>query len=135
MYAYFDSTASQPTPVLGWIEGDTPFFQTLSPDDVIELTQEQWNSREATPFVMDGKLVPEPVKTADQLLALANAQLKSSAKGELDATDLVAFRCFKAGVTYPAEWQAYTLALRNIVNGVDTQSTSLPSKPAYPSGT
>jgi hypothetical protein len=76
--------------------------------------------------------IPEP--TNEQLLAEASMKFKLSAQILLDATDLVAFRCFKAGVAYPAEWQSYTLALRNIVNGTN-KSTSLPSKPAYPAGT
>lgn len=61
--------------------------------------------------------------------------LKISAQVALDATDLVAFRCFKANVAYPAKWQQYTSALRSISNGTDTRSTSLPVKPAYPEGT
>jgi hypothetical protein len=74
-------------------------------------------------------------KTPEQLLSEANLALKWAAQVALDATDLVAFRCFKAGVAYPAEWQQYTTDLRSISNGTDTTSTSLPVKPAYPAGT
>jgi hypothetical protein len=76
-----------------------------------------------------------PALTAAQVASAAKLRLQSDARTVLDVTDLVAFRCFKAGVPYPAEWQSYTLALRSIVNGTDTTSTSLPSKPAYPAGT
>jgi hypothetical protein len=85
------------------------------------------------PSTLQPYVVPE--KTPEQLASIANGQLKVTAQITLEETDLVAFRCFKAGVAYPQEWQAYTLALRAIVNGTDTASTSLPSKPAYPAGT
>lgn len=32
-------------------------------------------------------------------------------------------------------WVNYRRALRNIINGTDTTSTSIPTKPAYPAGT
>lgn len=32
-------------------------------------------------------------------------------------------------------WVNYRRALRNIVNGTDTTSTAIPTKPAYPAGT
>jgi len=73
---------------------------------------------------------PEP-PTPAQL----HRQLQAQAQAALDKTDLVAFRCFKAGIAYPPEWQAHTLALRAIVSGADIGSTSLPPQPAYPAGT
>ncbi len=73
---------------------------------------------------------PEP-PTAVQL----HQQLQAAAQAALDKTDLVAFRCFKAGIVYPPVWQAYTQALRAIVNGTDISSASLPTQPAYPAGT
>lgn len=68
-------------------------------------------------------------------LARSKTALKQAAQAELDATDLVCLRCYKAGVSYPAAWQAYTMALRAIVSGTDTTSTALPTRPAYPAGT
>ncbi len=44
-------------------------------------------------------------------------------------------RCMAAGVAVPAAWSAYVLALRNIVNGTDKTSTTLPTQPIYVSGT
>lgn len=61
--------------------------------------------------------------------------LKEQAKAELDRTDIVAVRCIKAGVAYPASWQTYTAALRAIISGADTTSTVLPVQPTYPAGT
>jgi hypothetical protein len=49
----------------------------------------------------------------------------------LQESDLVAIRCFKAGISFPPEWQAYVLALRSVLN---TGST-LPVRPSYPAGT
>ena len=53
----------------------------------------------------------------------------------LSKSDLVVTRCYSAGVAVPTTWQTYRTALRNIVNGTDTISTTLPTAPAYPAGT
>ncbi len=72
---------------------------------------------------------------APPLAVQLHQPLQAEAQAALDKTDLVAFRCFKAGVAYPPAWQIYTQALRAIANGTDTASTSLPIQPAYPAGT
>ncbi len=72
---------------------------------------------------------PAPVQPSAHEILQAQAQLA------LDKTDVVAGRCFKAGVAFPAAWQTYTQALRAIANGTDAASTSLPAQPPYPSGT
>ena len=69
--------------------------------------------------------------TAQQL----HQQLQAQAADALSKTDIVAGRCFKAGIAFPSAWQTYTVALRAIVSGTDTISTSLPTQPAYPAGT
>ncbi len=73
----------------------------------------------------------QPVQTH----ASARQLLVSRAQAALSNTDVVAGRCFKAGVAFPASWQSYTQALRAIANGTDTTSTSLPAQPGYPAGT
>jgi len=76
------------------------------------------------------------LKTQATLDAEANAALRPAAQTELEHTDLVALRCFKANVAFPADWQAHAVACRNIVNGTDTTSTILPGRPTtYPAGT
>ena len=75
--------------------------------------------------------IQHPQPTAAQL----NAELIASAKSSLAATDLVALRCWKSSVAYPADWLNYTNELRAIVNSTDTTSTALPTQPAYPAGT
>lgn len=54
----------------------------------------------------------------------------------LDQTDLVALRCFKAGVEFPSEWKDYTAVLRDMVTAPPSDQTRpLPARPAYPAGT
>lgn len=55
-----------------------------------------------------------------------------SAKRELEATDIVAIRCVKAGVPFPSEWKNYSDTLRSIVSGSEVE---VPVKPEYPGGT
>ena len=56
---------------------------------------------------------------------------RTEAQAALDRSDLVALRCFKNGVSFPAEWATYCAALRAIVvSGVGP----LPVQPAYPEG-
>lgn len=77
---------------------------------------------------------------AAQLLAPSEAQLwgavQRRARAALEGSDIVAIRCAKAGVKYPAEWQEYDSALRAIVSSQSGDaSAAFPDRPAYPSGT
>lgn len=56
-----------------------------------------------------------------------------SALAALAVSDRVSIRCAKKGVSF-ASWLDYDAALVAIVNGTDTTSTTLPTKPAYPAG-
>lgn len=56
----------------------------------------------------------------------------AEARSALDASDMTALRCMKAGIAFPADWQAYCATLRAIVAG--TQSGPLPARPNYPAG-
>lgn len=67
-------------------------------------------------------------KTADEL----SAELKGLAQSALNASDMVALRCVKADVKFPAEWKAYVADLRAVIKGT---STALPVQPEYPAGT
>jgi len=60
--------------------------------------------------------------------------LMFDATNALLETDVIAIRCYKAGIPFPTEWQKYTVAVRDIVNGTDTISTELPAKPDLPVG-
>jgi len=49
---------------------------------------------------------------------------------EIQASDLVAIRCVKAGIPFPADWITYIAALRQV-----TEKSDMPIKPPYPAGT
>jgi hypothetical protein len=70
--------------------------------------------------------------------AAAAPALSALAQDELDMVTGprgTVIRCLAAGVAVPVEWIAYIRRLRAIANGADTESTSLPERPAYPEGT
>ena len=73
MYASFDSTAAQPTPVTGWYDALTPACQLVPAVNLLTLTQAEWDNRLNTPFVSAGVLVAPPVPAAAQLLTAAQA--------------------------------------------------------------
>jgi hypothetical protein len=73
MYAQFDSSAPQPSPVIGWHETMTPAAQLVLPANLLTLTQAQWDNRLNTPFISGGALVAAPVPTAAQFLSTAQA--------------------------------------------------------------
>lgn len=70
------------------------------------------------------------VVAPDPELVVEDAAMR--ARIELDASDTVALRCFKAGVAWPPDWKDYCEALRNIVRG---GGGALPARPKYPAGT
>ena len=73
MYAQFDSTAIQPTPVTGWYDAQTPAMLAVPVANILTLSQAEWDNRENTPYVQNGILVVPPTPTAAQLLATARA--------------------------------------------------------------
>ena len=105
-------------------------YGTLPPaGELIELTPAEWQSRLANPTlwgVDGGKLVAVPMIVPPVPLAI-------QAQAALEASDLTAIRCLKAGVAFPAEWQAYCTTLRAIVGGGAAEA--LPPRPDYPAGT
>ena len=93
-----------------------------------------------------GEVLFEDYATPDELTAafsgyavaiakLNRAPFIASAQAALDKSDTTVLRCYSAGVAVPSAWQTYRAALRAIVSGSDTTSTTLPITPAYPSGT
>jgi hypothetical protein len=59
--------------------------------------------------------------------------LKFAAKLAIRQSDITIIRCAEFSVAIPEEWKDYRTALRAIMAGTDT--TTLPTKPAYPAGT
>lgn len=69
---------------------------------------------------------------AESQSAQERSDLISKAQVALDKSDLTATRCFKAGVSFPSEWQTYVTSLRSIAS---SGTGSLPDQPPYPIGT
>lgn len=69
-----------------------------------------------------------PAEKAQQILVM-------TAQAALEKSDKTVIRAYAAGVALPTEWQNYRMALRQIVNGSDKTSKTLPVAPAdYPKG-
>jgi hypothetical protein len=71
-----------------------------------------------------------PVVNATELWKEFQAQAQLA----LDKSDLVAMRCFKAGIAFPTAWQSYVIALRAIVSASTGTASTLPTQPSYPVG-
>ncbi|OPY15599.1 MAG: hypothetical protein A4E66_00003 [Syntrophus sp. PtaB.Bin001] len=65
---------------------------------------------------------------------LAKEALKERAQEELEKSDMVCIRCYKAGVAYPADWHARDEELRAIKRGTST-AAEIPTQLDYPEGT
>lgn len=94
-YAYFDSTQSPPSPVLGWYDTAALSYPSLpSQSDLLELTSVQWSARLTGSWaVASGALVtyvpPTPTPTlAQQAQALlaTGLEITSTGDGALDGT-------------------------------------------------
>ena len=104
----------------------TPFDQTKPYKNIdgvnINLTQAE----------IDANVISAAINQAEASVA----QLKSQATQTLQKTDITVLRCYSAGVSVPADIQAYRVALRAIANGTDTTSTVLPTAPTdFPANT
>ena len=87
------------------------------------------NSPVGIGFTYDGTNFSAPVTTQVVI------PLPVQAKAALDKSDITMLRCIENGVAVPASWSSYRKALRDISNGTDVVSLTLPSVPAFPSGT
>lgn len=69
--------------------------------------------------------------------AQVHAALQASAQAALDKSDITVIRCAAAQppVPVPTDLTTYRAALRAIVNGTDTISTTLPATPIFPVNT
>lgn len=76
----------------------------------------------ASGWTYDGTNFTVPIVTVDYV---------AEAKAALNKSDSVALRCLKAGVAFPAAWQAYVTTARANVNG----ATNTLTQPSYPEGT
>lgn len=96
----------------------------------IQITADQEASGGALRWV-DGALEID----SSASLAAAWRQTQKAAMSELEASDLVALRCFKAGIKFPAAWKTYVSQLRAIVSAYGGDSSQpLPDRPDLPDG-
>jgi hypothetical protein len=99
---------------------------------MLEVTAAQWAQigpgwQVVNGIPIEGQITVTPIPLALQAQAALDA---------MDAPGGCAIRCFKSGQAFPADWQAYTVELRAIVNGTASpMPTSLPVQPAFPAGT
>ncbi|ADE12124.1 hypothetical protein [Sideroxydans lithotrophicus] len=145
MYASFDSTATQPTPVTGWYDDMTPACKLVPAANLLQLTQAQWDNRLNTPYVQNGALVAAPAPTSAQISAQAWSAYQAGAKGALLATDTTVARISEAislGATTATTadvvaFMQYRKDLRAILTQAQPKTipTSLPTKPPYPANT
>jgi hypothetical protein len=135
-YAAYDSTGA----IIAYYDSiDSPVPQGVT---AIEITDEQWQAAISTPgyTISNGAMVAPAMPTAAQVAAQHAAATwaiyQTSAKAALDASDITILRCYEKGVATPAAWSSYRDALRAIVSAQTGDPTqSLPTRPAYPSGT
>lgn len=110
-------------------------------DDDVSATETDgvWSFRTATgaPLALPADLTPCPNnQPPGPTMAQLWTDYQRAARAALDQTDMVALRCWKAGVTFPADWQTYTQALRAVVGAATGDPTKpLPTAPSFPAGT
>lgn len=103
------------------------------PDGAVECTQEQQQNAQRW-TISNGAIVA--VDTTAMDAAVAWSAYKVTAQAALDCSDVTIIRCMENSVAVPAEWLAYRKDLRSIISASSGDATvSLPTRPAYPSGT
>lgn len=100
-----------------------------------DATYEAWLGAGNLPTRIASEAELQEVLAAQYPAGWPRLALQADAQASLDKADITLLRCLENGVSVPAEWAAYRKALRAIVNGSDSTSTSLPATPAYPAGT
>jgi len=89
-YAQYDHTATSPQPVIGWYNTDDFEYPNMPPtEDLLGLTQAQWERRFDTPFVCNGELVvaPAPVPpTAAELFSQSKTQYQDAVQTYIIST-------------------------------------------------
>lgn len=74
----------------------------------------------------------DPPTEEDCAAALTKAKVTfaRAARGEMmQKSDVVAWRCFKAGMPFPADWLAFTVALREWPQNPDRAAPIVPALP------
>lgn len=130
-FAHFDPVSLL---VLGWLDTDQWDYPSLPDETVLlALSDEQWEAQQAPAWVHDGSVVLEEPEHLVRARAWAIHQAQAIAA--LQASDVVALRCLKAGISFPSAWMDYVDALREIVRTPTGEPGPLPARPDYPPGT
>ena len=127
-YAYYDSTASQPTMVIGFYDVWEKSSLISIPDltNMIPIAPSDWASqafRSTGKGVQGGKIIdytpPVPLQVQARMV-LAGVPAVTWAKFG------------SKGQTVPQSWVDYQDALQALADGADTASTELPAEPTTP---
>lgn len=100
------------------------------PENTDDLSFVASNTADIGDTLQDGNFIKPSPKEA--------RSVQDKASRALPETDMVALRCFKAGVPFPTDWKDYVTALRAVASG---NGDTLPKPPmsgnniAYPQGT
>lgn len=136
-YAAFDSTQSDPKPVIGWYDTGFATYPNLPvAANLLEMTPAQWAARMTGSWaVSSGALVaytppapPPPTLAQQAATLLPDTDITMHRITEAVSLDLNALT--NADVV---AWVTYRRELRAIAGGAP--ASALPTKPAYPAGT
>lgn len=129
-YASYDTTAAQPTPVVGWYDtwGLSSVSDVPAASSMLPISASDWANTTTfhipTRGVQDGKIIdytppaaPVPLATQAQSALASARQTVWDEYGSLNETT-------------PDNWVTYLKALMAIANGTDTTSQALPVHPA-----
>ncbi len=123
-YALYDASASQPAPVMGWIDAwslsDTAWLPPAS--QMQALTADQWSARLPTgQAVQSGAIVaytpaaPTLAQQAQSAMAWVNQQAALAAA---------------MGQVFGSAMKTYVQTLQALIAGTDTTSAALPTRPS-----
>lgn len=142
LYAYYNSSVSSPSPVIGFIDTEAFTFPRM-PDarNLLPLTQAQWATRtDGFWAVSNGALVPYvPVPSTGSILLY-----KKRVKAALSSSDATMIRIIEGSalgltsLTQPdvVAFVNYRRSLRTILNEtMPNIALPLPIVPTYPAGT
>lgn len=125
-YAQYDTSAAQPTPVLGWLDmsiySDTTGFPPAS--DLLPITQEQFLARTNGYYGVSNNALVSYTPEVPAIPLVTQAQIEQ-AWVQQQASLAAAM-----GEVFTADMKTYVKAIAAIISGSDTASTTLPERPS-----
>lgn len=128
-YINYDKTTKQ---ILGWY--DDSIHKNI-PTPNLKVEDKVWQNaidNNHNKINQNGITELFDFRTQEEIDTEALATFKTAVQTAIDKTDLVALRCWKAGVEFPTEWREYTVTLRTLL--ASTVVVELPVMPDYPVG-